>query len=109
MSGTKCPGSIFSGTYFAISPRGLRCVGQNNVGGRAEPRAVASVLKGMKPKLDVTERDVAKHMKNFEQQPPANRELELMEDQAEKSIGAEKVKTNRKIRAKSPQAGKPTQ
>lgn len=62
----------------------------------------------MNPKHDPTERDVAKHMKNFEQQPTANKEIEVLEDRAEKSVGPEKVKTNQKIRAKSAQAGKRT-
>jgi len=60
----------------------------------------------MKSKHDPTERDPAKQMKNFEQQPAVNKELEVMEDHAEKSVGPEKVKTNQKIRAKSAQAGK---
>lgn len=60
----------------------------------------------MKSKQNVTERDAGKHMKNFEQQPRENKELEVMEDQAEKSVGPEKVETNQKIRTKAAQTGK---
>ena len=60
----------------------------------------------MKPKQDVTERDPAKHMKDYERQPRANRELENLEDQSEKSVGRDKVAANRKIKAKAEQAGK---
>jgi hypothetical protein len=59
----------------------------------------------MKTKQDGTERDPAKQMKKFEQQPPQNKELELMEDHAEKSTGPERVESNRKIRSKAARTG----
>jgi hypothetical protein len=55
----------------------------------------------MSKKQDVTEKDPAKQLKDFSRQPAKAKELELMEDQAEKSTGKERVATNRKIRAKA--------
>jgi len=55
----------------------------------------------MSKKQDVTEKDPAKQLKDFSGQPAKTKELELMEDQAEKSTGKERVATNRKIQAKA--------
>lgn len=60
----------------------------------------------MKSKPDITERDLAKQMKDYERQPKVNRDLENLEDQSEKSVGRDKVATNRKIKAKAGQTGK---
>lgn len=55
----------------------------------------------MNKKQDVTEKDPAKQLKDFSQQPAKAKELELMEDHAEKSTGQERLATDRKIRAKA--------
>lgn len=55
----------------------------------------------MKSNQTETEKDPAKQLKTFEQQPAKTKELELVEDQAEKSIGQERVEKNKKIRAKA--------
>ncbi|HEY4248949.1 MAG TPA: hypothetical protein VGM64_19145 [Lacunisphaera sp.] len=58
----------------------------------------------MNKKQDITEKDPTKQSKDFSQQPAKAKELELMEDHAEKSTGKERVATDRKIRAKAGQA-----
>ena len=55
----------------------------------------------MKSNQTETEKDPAKQLKTFEQQPAKARELEVAEDQAEKSIGRERVEKNKKIRAQA--------
>jgi len=59
----------------------------------------------MSKKQDVTEKDPTKQLKDFSQQPTKAKELELMEDHAEKSTGKERVATDQKIRTKSGQTG----
>ena len=55
----------------------------------------------MKSNQTETEKDPAKQLKTFEQQPAKAKELEVAEDQAEKSIGRERVEKNEKIRTKA--------
>ena len=62
------------------------------------------VQKRMSKKTDVTQKDPAKQLKDFSEQPTKAKELELMGDHAEKSTGKEKVATDREIRAKAGQA-----
>ncbi len=59
------------------------------------------VQKRMSKKQDITEKDPAKQLNDFGQQPAKAKELELMEDHAEKSTGKERVATDQKIRAKT--------
>ena len=55
----------------------------------------------MKPKPHEAEKDFGKDMKTFEQQPDKTKELELLEDQAEKAIGQKNVDLHKTIRDKS--------
>ena len=55
----------------------------------------------MKSNRSVTEKDPAKQLKTFEDQPRAAKEIELTKDQSEKSIGPERLANDRKIRAKA--------
>jgi hypothetical protein len=63
--------------------------------------------KSMNRKQNVTEKDPTKQLKDFSQQPAKTKELELMEDHAEKSTGQERLATDRKIRAKAGRANPP--
>ena len=56
----------------------------------------------MKPNQAETEKDPRKQLKQFEQQPDKAKELELMKDHAEKSIGPEKVDSDKKDKGRKP-------
>jgi hypothetical protein len=61
----------------------------------------------MKSNPTEKEKDPQQQSKTFDQLPSKNKELELIKDQAEKSIGEERVALNKKIRAKSGQPEDP--
>ena len=55
----------------------------------------------MKPKSSTVEKNLGKDLKTFEQLPAKTKELELLQDRAEKTSGPENVALHNKIRAKS--------
>lgn len=66
-----------------------------------EQQDSAEVQIMMKSNQSVPEKDPARQLQTFEQQPRKNKEIELTKDQAEKSTGQERVANDRKIRAKA--------
>ena len=55
----------------------------------------------MNPEPPVREKDFGKDLKTFEQLPAKTKELEMLQDQAEKSTGQEGVALDKLIRDKS--------
>jgi len=55
----------------------------------------------MKPKPQRTEKDLGKDLKTFEQLPTKTQELLVLQDQAEKSTGKEKLDLQEMTRIKS--------
>lgn len=61
----------------------------------------------MKPELPEPQKNSAQDQKSFEQLPQKTKELELLMDRAEKTIGPESVALNKIIGEKSREASKP--
>lgn len=55
----------------------------------------------MKPAPPAAEKKLGTDLKTFEQLPAKTKELELLQDQAEKAVGAEHAALHQKIREKS--------
>ena len=55
----------------------------------------------MNPEPQATEKDFGRDLKTFEQLPAKTKELELLQNQAEKATGPESVILNQMIREKS--------
>jgi hypothetical protein len=55
----------------------------------------------VKPKPPTLEKNLGRDLDTFEQLPAKTKELELLQDRAEKTSGPENVAIHKKIRAKS--------